>query len=577
MNNNSIDLDDYLTRLRLVSDPDTSWEIIEKVLAYRDLDLILAVNKRPDAEEYGWTGSGLEDFTQTEIKLILRDTNLPEDLLCYLSCKGANVCISVLKHPNCNRAVLEIMIDCIQKELPNEETLDGYVTPLEPDQSIDAESSNLKQVILLLLAHHACPENYLDTWARRTNFWLTSVEDEDPLVSVMVDNPAIQPGTLCYLYWHTPYGGETWQKVASHRYVDAEGIERARREILEDDFMAFHAETFLEWSGCHPDILHRIALDDDYPLVLAAIKHNNVSVDTLLLLSSFGEDNEFGQPSPRRDELRYAQYIDNGGVDYSNWSWHGGFIIAVAARRSPKHPIHEANSGDATPEVLMELLKFNAYDVDVAVAQNPNITPDVLDALARSKRKYGEVLSLVANNPLTRPETVSRLIKDGLLHPQDVARNRLTPVKLLDQWAKSEDNGYHLQLASNPSSSADSLRHLAESASHYVRINVVGNPNCPGSVIISLMEDDNTEVRDAAKSRLFGVNCPPDALWQLAKSTDDEMRLYVSKHRNTDTKTFAILARDKNPAVRNSVLDNRYCPNVVRARLELEKQRSGKQ
>ena len=158
----------------------------------------------------------------------------------------------------------------------------------------------------------------------------------------------------------------------------------------------------------------------------------------------------------------------------------------------------------ATPELnpaqLEEALRVPEVN-PVAVVNHSAVTPGLLGLLAT--HPVSTVRETVAAHPLLPAHSFEVLWNDLDRVRIGLAQNPSAPPDLLKRLAHVDSLFVRSQLALHPHLDGLLLRVLAEDFYGMVRCNVAGNPSAPESLLNSLLEDIDPEVRDAASQALF--------------------------------------------------------------------------
>lgn len=155
-------------------------------------------------------------------------------------------------------------------------------------------------------------------------------------------------------------------------------------------------------------------------------------------------------------------------------------------------------------------------------------TPTEILALLARARDFNTRRD-VASNPSTSADTLVTLAKDEIdVVRRAVASNPKTPVGSLALLAKDKDSNVRKELAFNPNLPANLLALLARDGSEYVRegaafglaigqMKEASNPKTSATVLSRLAESENIGV---LKKVAANPNTPPDVLRRLASYTN---------------------------------------------------------
>jgi len=84
----------------------------------------------------------------------------------------------------------------------------------------------------------------------------------------------------------------------------------------------------------------------------------------------------------------------------------------------------------------------------------------------------------------------------------ELAKNPNTPIHILEELSKDEDNWVRQYVAKNPNTPIQFLEELSKDEIWYIRYAIAGNPNASKEILISLLEDSNSKIRKCAFERL---------------------------------------------------------------------------
>ena len=193
-----------------------------------------------------------------------------------------------------------------------------------------------------------------------------------------------------------------------------------------------------------------------------------------------------------------------------------------------------AKRSNATPELLREVANnpyADAFEVQKALIENPQIPEDVLQNLAKSKEP--KILLKIAN--LKKPSASSEappIFKAPANVLREVADNPVTnDPKLQDDYLKK----LPIQLAVNQNTPEDVLKKLAESTNYDVLFLVTNNQNASTSVMEMVGENSITWGENGfgiQKSLASRDNVPRKIVEKLANSEYAEVLLTLSKNSN---------------------------------------------
>ncbi len=262
---------------------------------------------------------------------------------------------------------------------------------------------------------------------------------------------------------------------------------------------------------------------------------------------------------------------------------HHEKIMEILAQKNKslggKHParqkiIDATQSIEAFHHIMKGLSKTEAMDMRELIAQEENISPDVLDELANTKTDNEYFLAFIAQNPNTPPAALARMAAErGQYIEEWVARHPNTPPETLEMLAgRKEFHEYNVRygVALNPNTPPKALRILARDEIENIRALVANRKD--GSVpddVFDLLADDREEgvlsavalneaapdyvLSRLARSGFLGVRelvaanrgkNAVKALEHLAYDRDRDVRIAVAKNTRTPIKTLEMLAAD---------------------------------
>ncbi len=130
-------------------------------------------------------------------------------------------------------------------------------------------------------------------------------------------------------------------------------------------------------------------------------------------------------------------------------------------------------------EIYAKAIKKGDTRILGKLAINPNLSIQMLEEIYASFRQYPV-------NAKYYPIFVS------------LAKNKNTPVEILEELAKKPSGDVRRYVAGNPNTSGETLEMLADDKSYVVKIYLVKNPNTSRDILLKLKSDRNEEVKKAA-------------------------------------------------------------------------------
>ncbi len=222
-----------------------------------------------------------------------------------------------------------------------------------------------------------------------------------------------------------------------------------------------------------------------------------------------------------------------------------------------------ATSADTSPEVLAALASDPYLEVVHDALRNRNCPPDVLERLADAEDE--KTRGLVALNESTPSAVVERLaLNDDRVHVRRMAAcNINVSPELLARLAREATTEVLKAVATNKRTPAESLAFLARSNNSEVRIGVAANKSAPAAVIELLLHDS-----EVAESALHHPSVTSEQILHKTESPNPRLRQALPALRAVTVEILEILARDRDDAVRLSVIKASATPNRIIAQLQ---------
>jgi hypothetical protein len=203
---------------------------------------------------------------------------------------------------------------------------------------------------------------------------------------------------------------------------------------------------------------------------------------------------------------------------------------------------------------------------DVEAAQNPALSPELIDTLAQDANP--RVRAGVAKNPTVDSATLETLAKDLELEVKAaVARNPMAARTFLESGrtvleilAEDLDLRVRYGAASNSAANSDLLKRLSDDGSEFVRVSVAGNPATNLAMLGKLAEDPASPVRKAVAENPVADRA---LLENLAKDLDVDVRRAVAMNQFADRAVLENLAKDLDVDVRRAVAMNPVADRAV--------------
>ena len=186
--------------------------------------------------------------------------------------------------------------------------------------------------------------------------------------------------------------------------------------------------------------------------------------------------------------------------------------ITPISSESPDSQALIARDPNTTPEVLEQLYYDNKSSLDwetryyicLELAANPNTPVDILEQLSDGLKVDHRIRREVAANPSTPVDILQKLVRgSGYDVCRAVAENPNVSEELLRKIAslvpcEYDKDMYSMMLcavAENLKTPVDILKKLSQNPDHYVRAMVAANPNTPDEVIEDLLQDEDYYVQ----------------------------------------------------------------------------------
>ncbi|MEG3895206.1 MULTISPECIES: hypothetical protein [unclassified Microcoleus] len=224
-------------------------------------------------------------------------------------------------------------------------------------------------------------------------------------------------------------------------------------------------------------------------------------------------------------------------------------ILRQAAQQDNSSTLKLLAKNPSTPTDILEELALNKGKDGVReeAFKNPNLDPLIIYRFELESQAAEEIAK--ANeffaSRLHSPYAIAQVLRNGdLASRMKIARDRRTPVNILEQLARDPD---------------ESVRQV-----------VVNNPNLPLSIHLELTHDPSDRVRRALATKSSGRSTPVEILEQLANDKSDWVRELVAENPETPLEILVQLANDSSPQVKAKVVANRNTPVEILERLGLQ-------
>jgi len=169
--------------------------------------------------------------------------------------------------------------------------------------------------------------------------------------------------------------------------------------------------------------------------------------------------------------------------------------------------------------LIDEFVKDDAYKVRLALANNPNISEDVLDSIISNEWNQEQLL----HDSSTLPIVLRKIYNEYNTHynRKDLAQHHNTPSDILSEIWKTE-RGLRGVILMNPNVSTELLWYAVNSENPHERSAVPFNSSATEDMLIKLSEDTDPEVLAAVAS---SPSTPIEILQKLAQDADAGVRI----------------------------------------------------
>ncbi|MEM7715367.1 MAG: HEAT repeat domain-containing protein [Cyanobacteria bacterium P01_A01_bin.68] len=235
----------------------------------------------------------------------------------------------------------------------------------------------------------------------------------------------------------------------------------------------------------------------------------------------------------------------------------------------PKIQLEVAKNPKTQKWILEELFKHPHIDkypeigiyIKAAIAEHPNMTGEAENKnipflgrhkLRLNKEKASETsqaryfMTKRVNSPFALAQISKNSSHDSKL---TAARNRNTPVSILEQLARDSHETICQTVATNPSLPFNTLLELARNSSVRVKLNIAykssyGNtPSTPRELLEILAEDESEQVRAKIAEH---PDTPVDILVKLANDSSREVKSKLTANLNTPVEVLTRLGLEEN-------------------------------
>ena len=204
--------------------------------------------------------------------------------------------------------------------------------------------------------------------------------------------------------------------------------------------------------------------------------------------------------------LKFKQFLKESNDDWWNSQTKEFQQSYIKAHPNSKYAVNAKKKDDISKSNMSKesgidkLANSKNSDVRMRVAQNPNLSLDIISKLADDKDAL--VRDSIALNKNTPPSILAKLANnedEESFVGETIALNKNTPPSILAKLAKEEDEGIRYNVAINVKTPSDVLAKLANDSDRSVRAAVSRNPNTPIEALNILAKDKYADVRRKAE------------------------------------------------------------------------------
>lgn len=204
---------------------------------------------------------------------------------------------------------------------------------------------------------------------------------------------------------------------------------------------------------------------------------------------------------------------------------------------------HAAQNPKCPTMTLADIAKDKSRDVRLSVAANPNVRVTLLTEM------------LISESDVQVQNTIYKAIQaqdNYRFIRSDLAGKPNIPGSILALLGADHDHGVREWAAAHPNCPGDIMLTLSTDHHWGVRVAVAANPICSASILSSVSNDHNEDVRAMAAGN---PNCPTLSLIRLSNDVDSETRSNAQNMLCSKTKDFWIKAVDNGISL-SSIIEN---------------------
>lgn len=479
-----------------------------------------AVAKHPNASE-----STLLQLLPSYSNVIVNRNNLPISVLEQLA-GDRNLHYFLLKQPNLPGAILAQMLD----------------SSSESNRAKIAEHPQVLASTLEQLARDADPkvrlavaQNLNTPDALRSQLLQQLATESDERIRVAVAANPSTPIPILEFVTSTIYGGDLWDRL--HQYISYEPQMRGIRPLLN---IGSPSQLLFWLNQEDPGLCEPILQQWEQILpILSGRKLQELQRVSAVMIGLSGPG--VGTLRQRVDLLPLY-----GLLILLSWGDNARSRSILVALAGNTHTPPNALAKLPT-DILEELALNKGKDgVREEAFKNSNIDPLIVYRIELESQAAEEIAK--ANeffaSRLHSPYAIAQVLRNGdLASRMKIARDRRTPVNILEQLAKDPDES--------------------------VREYLAANPNLPLTSRLELTRDPSFKVRSALARKQSNRSTPIEILESLANDESEGVRALVADNPETPAEILVQLANDSNREIKNKVVANRNTPVEVLERLGL--------
>ena len=246
-------------------------------------------------------------------------------------------------------------------------------------------------------------------------------------------------------------------------------------------------------------------------------------------------------------------------------------VYEIQLQVEEQKAIQQANQALAkrtdSPYALAKVLETGDQNAKLTAARNRKTPVSVLEQLAKDKDEI--VRQTVAQNPNISLKIAEQLAQDTSSKVQlSLVRSKieLSP-EILHRIVQTQNEFICKEVAKNKNTPAIILQYLASHKKYLVE--VLKNPNTPIDILTEYIPQLTSEkqiesvLRGTDYTQQKNLNMPSEILEQLSHHQKDTIRYLVALYSNASVNTLRRLSGDSYPLVRKTVAENPNTPPEV--------------